>query len=63
MATQVTYQPEHVGDWGVATAVDGGRYETGMMKMADNTAIFYRAWLHPDAQRPVLLLHARSGST
>lgn len=56
MATQVTYQPEHVGDWGVAAAVDGGRYETGAMKMGDNTEIFYRAWLHPDAQRPVLLL-------
>ena len=56
MAAQVTYQPEHVGDWGVAAAVDGGRYETGTMKMADSTAIFYRAWLHPDAQRPVLLI-------
>ncbi|HEX6544174.1 MAG TPA: alpha/beta fold hydrolase [Ktedonobacterales bacterium] len=56
MAEQVTYQPERVGDWGVGTAVDGGRYETGMMKMADGTPIFYRAWLHPDAQRPVLLI-------
>ncbi len=56
MAAQITYQPEHIGDWGVATAVDGGRYETGTMKMADNTAIFYRAWLHPDGQRPVLLI-------
>lgn len=56
MAGQVTYQPEQVGDWGAATAVDGGRYETGTMKMADGTMIFYRAWLHPDAQRPVLLI-------
>lgn len=56
MATQVTYQPEHIGDWGVATSVDGGRYETGTLPMADSTTIFYRAWLHPDAQRPVLLL-------
>ena len=56
MATQVTYQPEHKGDWGVAAAVDGGRYETGEMRMSDSTAIFYRAWLHPDAQRPVLLI-------
>ena len=56
MATQVTYQPEHVGDWGVPAAVDGGRYETGTMKMADGTAIFYRAWLHPDTQRPILLI-------
>ncbi|HEU5348863.1 MAG TPA: alpha/beta fold hydrolase [Ktedonobacterales bacterium] len=56
MATRVTYQPDCVGDWGVAAAVDGGRYETGTMKMADGTAIFYRAWLHPDAQRPVLLI-------
>jgi alpha-beta hydrolase superfamily lysophospholipase len=56
MATPVTYQPEHVGDWGAAAAVDGGRYETGTMKMKDGTDIFYRAWLHPDAQRPVLIL-------
>jgi alpha-beta hydrolase superfamily lysophospholipase len=56
MATQVTYQPEHIGDWGVAATVDGGRYETGELKMADGTAIFYRAWLHPDKQRPVLLI-------
>jgi alpha-beta hydrolase superfamily lysophospholipase len=56
MAGQVTYQPEQVGDWGVATAVDGGRYETGTMKMPDGAAIFYRAWLHPDTQRPVLLI-------
>ena len=56
MASQVTYQPEHTGDWGVAAAVDGGQYETGELKMADGTAIFYRAWLHPDEQRPVLLI-------
>lgn len=56
MTGQVTYQPDRAGDWGVPAAVDGGRYETGSMKMADGTSIFYRAWLHPDAQRPVLLL-------
>lgn len=56
MATRVTFQPDRVGDWGVATAVDGGRYETGEMKMRDGMAIFYRAWLHPDAQRPILLI-------
>lgn len=56
MTTRVTYQPERAGDWGEAAAVDGGRYETGTMKMADGAAIFYRAWLHPDAQRPVLLI-------
>jgi alpha-beta hydrolase superfamily lysophospholipase len=26
------------------------------MKMADGATIFYRAWLHPDTQRPVLLV-------
>ncbi len=56
MAGSVTYQPERVGDWGVATALEGGRYETGTMKMTDGVSIFYRAWLHPDSQRPVLLL-------
>lgn len=56
MTARVTYQPEHVGDWGVATAVDGGRYETGTMKLASGAKIFYRAWLHPDVQRPVLLI-------
>ena len=56
MATRVTFQPDRVGDWGVATAVDGRRYETGEMKMRDGVAIFYRAWLHPDAQRPILLI-------
>lgn len=56
MAEPVMYQPERVGDWGKAAAVDGGQYETGAMKMADGATIFYRAWLHPDTQRPVLLL-------
>jgi alpha-beta hydrolase superfamily lysophospholipase len=56
MAGQVTYQSDHAGDWGVATAVDGGRYKTGTMRMRDGVDVYYRAWLHPDAQRPILLL-------
>lgn len=56
MAAQVTYQPERVGDWGIPAAVDGGRYDTGTIQMSDGANIFYRAWLHPDVQRPVLLL-------
>jgi alpha-beta hydrolase superfamily lysophospholipase len=58
MATRVTYQPQHVGDWGVPEAAAGGSYGTDTLAMTDGTRLFFRYWRAASERAPVLaLLH------
>lgn len=54
MATEVTYHPDHAGDWG--TASTDGSYTTEFLAVRDGTKLFYRRWHASDPQAPVLVL-------
>ncbi|HLZ23583.1 MAG TPA: alpha/beta fold hydrolase [Ktedonobacterales bacterium] len=64
MATQITYRPDHAGDWGEPAPATGGRYDTGTLTLPDGVPLFFRTWLAPDTQAPVLyILHGLGAHT
>ena len=64
MATQITYRPDRVGDWGEPEPATGGAYGTDTLTLPDGTSLFYRFWQAPDLQAPVLyILHGLGAHT
>lgn len=64
MATQITYRPDHAGDWGEPAPTAGGSYGTGTLTLPDGIPLFFRFWQAPDAQAPVLyILHGLGAHT
>lgn len=64
MSAETKYRLENVGDWGVPRAAAGGEYGTDELPMADGTKVFFRYWLAPEPQAPVLVyLHGLGAHT
>lgn len=64
MATQITYRPDYVGDWGEPAPVAGGSYGTDTLTLPDGIPLFFRFWQAPNAQAPVLyILHGLGAHT
>lgn len=64
MATQITYRPELVGDWGEPAPTSGGSYGTDTLTLPDGTSLFYRFWQAPEPTAPVLyILHGLGAHT